>query len=210
MKNQTSNNIIIRNETKEDYRKVEKLVRESFGDLYRPGCYEHYIVHKMRDDKNFIHELDLILELNDQIIGQVMFVKTCLKVKENDIEVLTLGPICIDSKFKRKGLGQKLLNYSLMKAKELGYKAVLLEGNILFYGKSGFDYAYKYQIKYPGLNEFNDSSFFLRKELEKGYIKDKNTEYIIPECYYATQNEVEEFDKTFQHKAKHKYSTQIF
>lgn len=164
----------------------------------------------MRDDKNFIHELDLILELNDQIIGQVMFVKTCLKVKENDIEVLTLGPICIDSKFKRKGLGQKLLNYSLMKAKELGYKAVLLEGNILFYGKSGFDYAYKYQIKYPGLNEFNDSSFFLCKELEKGYIKDKNTEYIIPECYYATQNEVEEFDKTFQPKVKHKYKTQLF
>lgn len=51
MKNQISNNIIIRNETKEDYRKVEKLVRESFWDLYRPGCYEHYIVHKMRDDK---------------------------------------------------------------------------------------------------------------------------------------------------------------
>ena len=46
--------------------------------------------------------------------------------------------------------------------------------------------------------------------LEAGYIKDKNTEYIIPECYYATQNEVEEFDKTFQHKAKHKYSIQIF
>lgn len=210
MKNQISNNVIIRKETKEDYRKVEELVRESFWDLYRLGCYEHYIVHKMRDDKNFINELDLVLELNDQIIGQIMFVKTFLKAKENDIEVLTLGPICINPKFKRKGLGQKLLNYSLMKAKELGYKAILLEGNILFYGKSGFDYAYKYKIKYPGLNEFDDSSFFLCKELEKGYIKDKNTEYIIPKCYYATQNEVEEFDKAFQPKVKHKYKTQLF
>ena len=78
MKNQISNNIIIRNETKEDYRKVEKLVRESFWDLYRPGCYEHYIVHKMRDDKNFIYELDLILELR---ISASSFVKITVWIR---------------------------------------------------------------------------------------------------------------------------------
>ena len=33
-------NIIIRLETKEDYRAVENLTRESFWNVYRPGCME--------------------------------------------------------------------------------------------------------------------------------------------------------------------------
>ena len=37
-----------------------------------------------------------------------------------------------------KGYGKILLDYSLEKAKELGCGAVCFEGNIDFYGKSGF------------------------------------------------------------------------
>lgn len=54
------------------------------------------------------------------------------------IPIMTMGPICIAPELKRKGYGKILLDYSLEKAKELGCGAVCFEGNIDFYGKSGF------------------------------------------------------------------------
>ena len=54
---------------------------------------------------------------------------------------MTMGPICIAPELKRKGYGKILLDYSLEKAKELGCGAVCFEGNIDFYGKSGFKQA---------------------------------------------------------------------
>ena len=52
-----------------------------------------------------------------------------------------MGPICITPELKRQGYGKKLLDYSLEKAAAMGFGAVLFEGNIGFYGNSGFDYA---------------------------------------------------------------------
>ena len=40
----------IRSEEREDYREVENLIRESFWNVYRPGCSEHYVIHVLRDD----------------------------------------------------------------------------------------------------------------------------------------------------------------
>ena len=56
------NDIVIRFEKKEDYRTVENLVRESFWNVYRPGCSEHYVLHLLRDDPAFVKELDFCLE----------------------------------------------------------------------------------------------------------------------------------------------------
>ncbi|MBQ7625008.1 MAG: N-acetyltransferase, partial [Clostridia bacterium] len=54
--------IIIRNERENEYFSVENLVREAFWNVYRPGCLEHFVLHKLRDDKAFVKELDLVME----------------------------------------------------------------------------------------------------------------------------------------------------
>lgn len=51
-------NIVIRNEKKEDWETVEKITRQAFYNLYVPGCVEHYLVHIMREHEDFIPELD--------------------------------------------------------------------------------------------------------------------------------------------------------
>ena len=56
------------------------------------------------------------------------------------------------------------------KAAELGCGALCFEGNIDFYGKSGFRQASEYGIRYHGLPEGEDASFFLCKELVPGYL----------------------------------------
>ena len=54
--------IVIRREREEDERSVEDLIRESFWNVYRPGCLEHYVIHQLRNDPAFVPELDLVME----------------------------------------------------------------------------------------------------------------------------------------------------
>lgn len=205
------NNYIIRLEKKEDYRAVENLVRESFWNVYRPGCSEHYVIHVLRDDPAFVKELNFVMETDGRIIGQNMFMKTIIEADDGrTIPVLTMGPICIANDLKRKGYGKALLDYSLDKAAALGFGAVLFEGNIDFYGKSGFDFASKFDIRYHDLPEGADSSFFLCKELKKGYLDNVSGVYQTPQGYYVDDAAVEEFDKQFPYKEKLKLPGQIF
>ena len=202
----------IRLEKKEDYREVENLVRESFWNVYRPGCSEHYVIHVLRDDPAFVKELDFVMQrLDGALIGQNMFMRTVINADDGrDIPVLTMGPIGIAPELKRQGYGKALLDYSLEKAAEMGFGAVLFEGNIDFYGKSGFDYARKFGIRYHDLPEDTDDSFFLCRELIPGYLDGITGVYQTPQGYYVEDADVEAFDRGFSPKEKLKLPGQIF
>ena len=200
----------IRLEEKKDYRDVENLVRESFWNVYRPGCSEHYVIHVLRNDPAFVTELDFVMEKDGKIIGQNMFMKTIIEDGENTVDVLTMGPICIAPELKRKGYGKALLDYSLDKAARMGFGAVLFEGNIEFYSKCGFTFARDFGIRYHDLPEGEDDSFFLCKELIPGYLDDVTGVYQTPKGYYVNDEDVEDFDKGFQPKEKLKLPGQIF
>ena len=205
------NDITLRLEKIEEYREVENLIRESFWNVYRPGCSEHYVIHVLRDDPAFVKELDFVMEQNGRLIGQNMFMRTVINAGDGrDIDVLTMGPICITPELKRKGYGKLLLDFSLEKAGEMGFGAVLFEGNINFYGKSGFDYARSFGIRYHDLPEGADDSFFLCKELIPGYLRDITGVYQTPAGYYVDDKDVEVFDKLFPPKEKLRLPGQIF
>ena len=203
--------LTFRLEKKEDFRAVEELVRESFWNVYRPGCSEHYVIHVLRDDPAFVRELDFVMERDGKLIGQNMFMRTVINAdRGGDIPVLTMGPIGITPALKRRGYGKKLLDYSLEQAARMGFGAVLFEGNIGFYGKSGFDYARNFGIRYHDLPEGADDSFFLCRELVPGYLDQVTGVYQTPQGYYVDDADVEEFDKTFPPKEKLKLPGQIF
>ncbi|MBQ6267169.1 MAG: N-acetyltransferase [Clostridia bacterium] len=204
-------NLVFRLETAADHRAVETLVREAFWNVYRPGCSEHYVIHVLRDDPAFVQALDFVLELDGELIGQNIFMKTVILADDGrEIPVLTMGPICITPPLKRKGYGKQLLDASLEKAAALGFGAVLFEGNIGFYGKSGFDYARKFGIRYHDLPADADDSFFLCKELIPGYLDDVTGVYQTPQGYYVDDADVEAFDKGFPPKEKLKLPGQLF
>ena len=207
----SKNDCIIRLERKDEHREIENLVRESFWNVYRPGCLEHYVLHTLRDDEAFVPELDFVMEKDGRPIGQNVFVKA--KIQSDDgreIPIVTMGPICITPELKRKGYGKILLDYSLEKAAEMGFGAVCFEGNIDFYGKSGFTFASKFGIRYHGLPEDADSSFFVCRELIPGYLDGITGEYATPQRYFVDEAAAEEFDKAFPHKEKLKLPGQLF
>ena len=202
---------IIRLENNNEHREVENLVRESFWNVYRPGCTEHYVLHQLRNDPAFVPELDFVMEKDGKLIGQNMFMRAFITADDGrNIPIMTMGPICISPEFKRKGYGKKLLDYSLEKAAELGAGALCFEGNIDFYGKSGFTYAREFGIRYHGLPEGADDSFFLCKELKTGYLDDITGVYAPPQGYFVDEAETEEFDRLFPPKEKLKLPGQLF
>lgn len=204
-------NFIIRLETENDRRENEFLVREAFWNVYKPGCSEHYVLHVLRDDPAFVKELNFVMVQNGRLIGQNIFVRTVINADDGRVvDVLTMGPICIIPDLQRMGLGRKLLDFTVEKARSMGFGAVLFEGNINFYGKSGFDYAEKFGIRYHDLPDGTDQSFFLCKELKEGYLDGVTGVYQTPQGYYVPDDEVEEFDKKFPPKQKLKLAGQIF
>ncbi len=206
-----TSDITIRLETEADYRRNENLIRESFWNVYRPGCLEHYVIHVLRNDPAFVKELDYVMEKGGELIGQNIFVRTHIDTDDGrKLDVLTMGPICIAPEYKRQGYGKLLLDCTLQKATELGFGAVLFEGNIAFYGKSGFVHASEFGIRYHDLPEGADQSFFMCRELKTGYLDGVTGVYRTPQGYYVDETEAEEFDKQFPPKQKLKLPGQLF
>lgn len=204
-------NIIIRHETKDDYRNVENLTRESFWNVYRPGCTEHYVLHCYRNDPAFVPELDFIMELDGKLIGQIIFVRSEIDCDDGrKLPIMTFGPIGIAPEYKRRGYGKRLLDCSMEKARKMGTGALAITGNNLFYGKSGFVPAKTKNIRYA---DDPDADYFLIKELIPGFLNGVSGSYKDPEGYFVCEKDPEAFERfeaTFPKKEKQKLPGQIF
>ena len=183
----SENKIIIRLETRDDYRNVENLTREAFWNVYRPGCMEHYVLHCYRNDPAFVPELDFVMELDGELIGQVIYVRSEIDCDDGrKVPIMTFGPIGIAPTYKRQGYGKQLLDYSMEKAREMGVGALAITGNIDFYGKSGFVLAKAKGVRYA---------------------------YKDPDGYFVCEKDPEAFERfesTFPKKEKLKLPGQMF
>lgn len=201
----------IRLETPADYREVENLTREAFWNVYRPGCLEHYVLHTFRGKSEFIPDLDFVMELDGKIIGHIMYVHSELRSDDGEIfPIMTFGPISIHPDYQRQGYGKILLDYSMEKAKNLGAKALCIEGNINFYGKSGFVVASTKGIHYYAEPREEEVPYFLVKELELGFLDKITGTYHTPAGYFIDESEAEKFDLNFPPKQKLELPGQIF
>ncbi|MCR5763916.1 MAG: N-acetyltransferase [Treponema sp.] len=208
----------IRMEQPCDFWTVENLTRESFWNVYRPGCTEHYVLHCYRDNPDFIPELSLVMEKDGRIIGHVMYSKAKLSIEEGgSLPIWTFGPISIHPDYKRQGYGIRLLTSSMDKAKEMGIGFLCMEGNICFYRNAGFDLAYKKNIHYHSEPKDSEVPYFLAKELIPGFLKDRlngvSCTYCPPEGYFVADENPEGFelfDAQFPKKEKLVLPGQLF
>lgn len=198
-----TNNLTIRNEQSLDYRQVENLTREAFWNVYRPGCTEHYVLHCLRQDLDFVPALDYVMELDGKLIGQVVYVRSHIDCTDGrKVPIMTFGPISVAPEFKRKGYGKILLDYTMQKAKEEGAGALAITGNIDFYGKSGFVPAKTKGVRYA---DDPDADYFLIKELQPGFLDGIEGTYSDPQGYFVSEKNPEDFDAyeaTFPKKEK--------
>ena len=182
----------IRNERETDYKIVEDITRKTFYNVYVPGCMEHYLVHIMREHEDFIPELDFVIEVDGQIVGNIMYTKAKLTDEAGaEKEIVTFGPVSILPKYQRKGYGKMLIEHSLKRAAELGYEAVVIMGSPANYVGSGFQCCRKYNIcvekeKYPAA--------MLVKELKPGALDGKLWFYSDSPVMNVDEREAQAFD----------------
>lgn len=202
--------MIIRLEEEKDYFETENLTREAFWNVYREGCFEHLIIHNLRKDKSFVKELDYCIEIDNKIIANIVYAKGKLKLENGNIrEILIFGPVSVLPEYQKKGYGEKLINYTIEKAKELGYDAIVIMGNPNYYKKFGFESCSKYKIYYEEIDKKEETPFFMIKILNDNNIENLKGIYSAPDCYKADEKELEEFDKKFPFKIKEKIEGQI-
>ena len=189
-------NIVIRNEKKEDWELVERITRQAFYNLYVPGCVEHYLVHIMREHEDFIPELDFVLELDGQVIGNIMYTKAKLTDENGtEKEILTFGPVSIHPAYQRMGYGKMLMEHSFQAAIQLGYDTIVILGSPANYVSRGFKCCKKYNVciengKYPAA--------MMVKELIPHILDEHKWLYQDSPVMAISKEEAERYDDTLE------------
>ena len=130
---------------------------------------EARLADRLRLSDGFIPELSLVAIVENKIVEHIMFTKISIVDEGRSQDSLALAPMAVSPGLQRKGVGQQLIRYGLNKARELGYKSVVVLGHTEYYPRFGFVPTSKWGIKPP----FNvPSSVFMAKELIDGGLSD--------------------------------------
>lgn len=201
-----NNPILIRNERETDYQKVEEITRKAFWNLYIPGCVEHYLAHVMRCHADFLPELDFVIEIGGQVIGNIMYTKAKL-IDEcgEEKEILTFGPVSISPEYQRKGYGKRMMEYSFERAAALGYDTIVIFGNPGNYVGRGFKSCKKYNIC------VEDGTFpaaMMAKELKPGALDGRRWVYHGSPAMHIDEAQAQRFDDALEYMEKKEQPSQ--
>ena len=96
------------------------------------------LVEEIRAMDTYLPELELVMvDETDAPIGYVMFSRFRLEGK-HEHELLLLSPAAVKTELQRRHISKELIEYGFARAKEMGYKAVIVEGNPMNYRSRGF------------------------------------------------------------------------
>ena len=183
------------------------MIREAFWNLYKPGCDEHLIVHKMRKVPAFVKELSFVAVDDDKIVGNIIYSKAkVVNHNHKEVEILCMGPIGVLPSYQGQGIGSLLMNHSIEKARQLGYKAVILFGNPRYYQRFGFANAKEYGIQTSSGENFAE---FMALELYDGGLQGISGRFSEDEVFQISKDELEIFEKQFPYKEKRVTDTQL-
>ena len=201
--------MIIRNETPDDYREVEEMIKKAFWNLSVPGCNEHYFAHQVRKSEDFIPELDLVLEDDGKIIGNIIYVRAKLVADDGaEKDILSFGPFTIHPDYQRKGYGRKLLERSFEIARELGYDTIAIWGNPENYACYGFKNCKRYDVC---LEKDVYPVALMVKVLDEKALLNKSWRYEESPAHQLDESGFEEFDSSFEQMEKgYKYTQELF
>ena len=104
------------------------------------------LVGEIRSKRFYVPELDLVMvDETDEVIGMCIFSRFHLEGKYEN-ELLLLSPVAVRTELQRQHISRALIEHGLEKARKLGYKAVIVEGNPMNYRSRGFRTSADYGI----------------------------------------------------------------
>lgn len=198
--------IEIRMETTEDWHNVELMTQHAFWNKHHLGCDEHYLVHKLRQDKDYLPEISRIAVKDGDVIGCIMYSKARVVDGENTHDIITFGPLCIEPKWQGSGVGELLLRETMKIAASIGYKGIVIFGEPDYYPRIGFKTCDNFNITTADGKNFDA---FMGFELGKDSMKDIKGKFYESEAFNnLPKEEVEEYNKNFPQLAKLRFPGQ--
>lgn len=145
---------------------VEKVFAESCGE--EEGKTVRRLVEEIRAKKYYLPELELVaVDEKDEVIGYAMFSRFHIEGKfENELLILT--PVAVKTELQRRHISKDMLEYGFEKAKEMGYKAVMVEGDPKNYAPRGFMPSFRFNITAGSNIRLPSPECLMVKELESG------------------------------------------
>ncbi len=153
--------VTIRKEEEKDYKRVHEVSCLAFQQEN-----ESKLIEKIRKGKNFIPELSLVVEIDDEIVGHILFSRIKI-IGDLVYDSLALAPMAVIPEFQKRGIGSKLVKKGIEKAKELGFDSIIVLGHKEYYPKFGFQRASKWNIKCPF--EVPDEAFMAIELTKKAF-----------------------------------------
>jgi len=137
-------NLTLRREKASDFHGIYLVHQAAFRQEA-----EGRLVEKLRKNKAYIPELSLVAIQDNLVVGHIFFSKIKITGGPKDYESLTLAPLGVLTEFQNKGIGSLLVREGLKKARELGYRSVIVLGHKNFYPRFGFVPASRWGIESP-------------------------------------------------------------
>ncbi len=142
------------------------------------------LVEEIRSKKYYLPELELIMvDEGNQLLGYAMFSRFHIEGKYEN-ELLLLTPVAVKTELQRQHISKELLEYGFQKAKEMGYKAVLVEGNPRNYNARGFQPSYRYGIEAGPKIKLPHPDCLMVKELVPGALDEMSG--VVDYSFYET------------------------
>jgi len=193
-------NLIIRNENANDYSIDEELTREAFWNIHTLGCDEHFILHNLRNSKDFIPELTFVAQNAKKIVGHIAYSRGVVRDETGaENEVISFGPLSVLPNYQKQGVGSTLIHHTTNLARDIGYPAICIYGDPRYYSRFGFRCAEKYGIKTA------DDKFAVALqvlELKVGALRSISGKFIESHAFEVDAKKFMEFEKSFPFKEK--------
>lgn len=124
-----------------------ELVEEVFTDHEGPeeGRTVRALVEEIRSKPYYLPELELLMLEDGKPVGYVMFSRFHIEGRYDD-RLLLLSPAAVKTSLQRQHICRDLIEYGFRRARELGYTAVMVEGNPANYRSRGFETSAKHSI----------------------------------------------------------------
>ncbi|WP_375478842.1 GNAT family N-acetyltransferase [uncultured Nostoc sp.] len=163
----------IRCETLSDYTAIAEVNTLAFGQEN-----EAKLVEKIRYSDRYISELSLIAEVENVVVGHILFSYLNL-VGEETLQVLGLAPLAVYPQFQTQGIGSALIKAGLEIAEVKKEAIVIVLGHPQFYTRFGFQLSVVYEIESPFPVP---EEFFMVKALQN-YQKQYKGKVVYPDAF---------------------------
>ena len=142
------------------------------------------LVEEIRAKKYYVPELELIAtNSQNELLGYAMFSRFHLEGKYEN-ELLLLSPVAVKTEFQRQHISKDLIEFGFEKAKRLGFKAVIVEGDPRNYTSRGFRPSHRFGITAGPAMHLPHPDCLMAMELKRGTLSKMSG--VVDYSFYET------------------------